>query len=71
MWRCLLYLVCTVEAAVLAVALFVVVIDPTYTLSRGTRQFLAFSVLVLGAGSCYGAAGVLRLVLIGRERLSI
>jgi hypothetical protein len=60
MWRHVLYLVCTVEAALLAVALFMLVIDPNHTLSPGIRQVCAISTLVLGAGSCFGAVQVLR-----------
>jgi hypothetical protein len=55
MWRRRLYLVLTVEAALLAVALFVLVIDPHYALSPGMRQVCAISTLVLAGGACYAA----------------
>jgi hypothetical protein len=53
MWWQRLYLVWTVEAALLAMALFVLVIDPHYALSPGMRQVCAISTLVLAGGACY------------------
>jgi hypothetical protein len=59
MWRQLLYLVCTVEAAVVAATLFVLVIAPDSALSVRTKQLSALSALVLAMGSCYGVGHVL------------
>ena len=54
MWQQLLYLVCTVEAALVAATLFVLVIAPDSALSMRTKQLYAISGLVLAMGSCYG-----------------
>jgi hypothetical protein len=59
-WRRLLYLVCTAEAAVLAAALYLLVIGPEYALSPRVRQLCAVATLVLASGCCYAMVRLVR-----------
>jgi hypothetical protein len=59
-WRRLLYLVCTAEAAVLAATLYRLVIGPEYALSPGMRQLCAVATLVLASGCCYAMVRLVR-----------
>ena len=74
MWRRLLYVVCTVEAAVLAAVLVGVVIDRGATgsaLSPRMRQLCAIVALVLMIGCSYAVVCWLRdAVTAGRARLN-
>ena len=75
MWRRLLYVVCTVEAAILAAVLVGVVIDRGATesaLSPRMRQLCAIVALVLMIGCSYAGACWLRdAVTAGRARLNL
>jgi dolichyl-phosphate-mannose--protein O-mannosyl transferase len=74
MLRRLTYLVCTVEAALLAAILVAAVVEPGLAgpaLSPRTRQFYAVGALVLIVGCCYAVFCWLRDVLTGWERLSV
>lgn len=64
MWRQCLYVVCTVEVALLAVALYVLVVEPAYALSPTTSQLCAVAALVLAGGCCYAVARQVLIVII-------
>jgi alkylhydroperoxidase/carboxymuconolactone decarboxylase family protein YurZ len=64
-WRRLLYLVCTAEAAVLAAALYLLVIAPEYALSPRMRQLCAISALLLASGCCYAVVRQVRVAMNG------
>jgi hypothetical protein len=70
-WRRLLYLVLTVEAALLAAGLFVLVIDPDIVLSPRERQLCAIGAVALGAGCCCALVCWLRLVFARWEWLNL
>jgi hypothetical protein len=75
MWRRLLYLVCTVEAALLAAILVTVVVEPEFvgvTVSRPMRQLCAVAALVLMTGCGYAVVCWLDGAVIAvRERLNL
>jgi hypothetical protein len=74
MWRHVLYLLCTVEAGVLAAVLATAVVEPGMTgitLSPGMRQAFAIGALVLMVGCGLAALSWLRYgVTVSRERLN-
>jgi hypothetical protein len=74
MWRRLLYLVCTVEAALLAAVLVVLVVEPELvgvTVSRLARQLCALGALMLMSGCAYAVlCWLYDAVLLRRERLN-
>jgi hypothetical protein len=74
MWRHLLYLLCTVEAAALAAVLVTAVVEPGVTgviLSPGLRQVCAISALALMVGCAVAAWSWLRYgMALGRERIN-
>jgi hypothetical protein len=68
-WRRLLYLVCTVEAALLSAALYVLVTDSSATLSPVLRQLCAVAALALAGGCCYAVSRLVRTAVSGTRWL--
>jgi hypothetical protein len=74
LWRHLLYVVCLVEAALLAAILVAMVVEPDlrgYEPSPWVRRICAWRALMLMVGCAYAVVGWLRSLLTGRAGVNL